>query len=141
SFGLDADLLVVAGSIRPELGHLAEDRHGAAAARALEEMRKRGAHRDRVRVPGIVDQQAAARQLRLLGAPARELDLHRLLRRLDPESLGRRQRCSRICGLVAGREAEYDLASAPAHVRATVANLRLRRAEATYVQTLGDEGL
>ena len=40
-------------------------------------MRERGTHRDRVRVPRVVDQQPAARQLGLLRAPERELDLHR----------------------------------------------------------------
>ena len=44
---------------------------GATAVRALEQVRERCTHRDRIRVPGVVDQQASARQLRLLGAPAR----------------------------------------------------------------------
>ena len=92
SFGLAPDLVVVAGSLRPELRHLTEDRDGAATACTLAQMLERGAHRDRVRVPGVVDQQAAARQLRLLGAPERELDLHGLLRRLDAERVSSCQR-------------------------------------------------
>src|SRR5579864_2734826 len=50
------DLLVVARRVGAELGHVAEDRDRPATVCALPEMGNRGLHRDRVRVPGVVDE-------------------------------------------------------------------------------------
>ena len=76
---------------------------------ALREVRERCAHRDGVRVVGVVDQQAAARERDLLEAPARELDLHALGPR-QPERVERRQGRRRVRGLVARAEVEADAA-------------------------------
>ena len=64
-----ADLPVKRGRARTELGHLAENGDPAASARALGEVGQRRAHRDRVGVVGVVDEQAAARKRDLLTAP------------------------------------------------------------------------
>ena len=69
--------------------------------------RERGAHRDRVRVVGVVDQQAAARQRQLLAAPARELDVDPLGAR-QAERVERGQRGGGVRDLVLGREVEAD---------------------------------
>src|SRR6185437_6076835 len=52
-----SDLAVVAQSIRSELRHVTEDRDRATSVRALDEMRERGAHRHRIRVPGVVEEE------------------------------------------------------------------------------------
>ena len=79
---------------------------------ALDEVLERGAHRRGVRVVRVVDQQAAARQLRLLAAPARERHLDELLGQRQAERLDDRERGDRVRGLVARRERERDLAAA-----------------------------
>ena len=48
------------GASAPELGHVAEHGDAARPAGALDERRERGPHRERVRVVGVVDHDAAA---------------------------------------------------------------------------------
>src|SRR5262245_26920258 len=102
-----SDLAVVLGRGRAELGHLAEDRD--LAALVLREVLQRGAHRARVRVVGVVDQQAAAGQRRLLAAPARQLDVHSPVRETKTERPHREQRRDRVLRLVPSRERELEL--------------------------------
>ena len=54
------------------------------------------AHRDRVRVPGVVDQEPAARQLALLRAPARERHLDDAVRQRHAERLAHGERRGRV---------------------------------------------
>ena len=111
-----ADLLVVLGRRRAELGHLAEHRDGAALV--LREVLERCAHRRRVRVVRVVDQQAAARKRRLLAAPARELDLDSPLRQREAERPHREQRRGRVLRLVPRGERELELERLAAEVEA-----------------------
>ena len=93
------DLVVVAPRVGAELGHLAEDRDPASVARPLDEVEQRGAHRGRVGVVGVVDDDAAAGQRQLLPAPAAEPDRGR--RPPAPARAGarapRRRRAPRGC--------------------------------------------
>src|ERR671924_1437069 len=52
-----ADLAVVAGRVGAELGHLPQDRDAPSRAGPLREQPQGDAHRDRVCVPRVVDQQ------------------------------------------------------------------------------------
>ena len=70
-----ADLAVVSRSRPAELRHVTENRDAATAFRACGEIAERGPHRNRIRVVGVVDQQAASGELTLLAAPAREVDV------------------------------------------------------------------
>ena len=54
-----------------------------------------GAHRDGVRVPGVVDQHAAARERELLVPPLGELDVEAIGRR-EAERVRRRERGQRV---------------------------------------------
>ena len=132
---------MVAQSIRSELRHVTEDRDCATSVGALDEMSERGAHCYRIRVPGVVEEESAARQLRLLRAPAGEDDLHRLLRRLDAERLGRGQRRRGVRRLVTRREIEDDVAVVPPHARVAVANFCVRLREAAHVEPFRHERL
>ena len=90
-----------------ELGHLAEDRHPAPVAGARDEIEQRRAHRGRVRVVGVVDDEASSRQRQLLATPAGERD--RVGARLgaierQPERLVGDERGERVLGHVAGGE-------------------------------------
>ena len=120
------DLAVALLGALAELGHVAEDRHGAPAAGELVEVLDRGAHRDRVRVPGVVDEQAAARELELLVAHAGEVDV-KLRRQLEAEHAGRRQCRKRVGRQVARGEADLDLAERRGEKR------RLERLDADVV--------
>src|SRR5207247_5469598 len=64
------DLIVIRGSVVTELSHFAEDRDRLAAGGPLDERLERSPHGDRVRVPRVVDEETAARQLALLRAPS-----------------------------------------------------------------------
>ena len=93
--GLAPDLLVVRGRAAPSSAmspRIATRRRPAAIRREVTERRP---HRDGVRVVGVVDQQAAARQRQLLAAPTRELDLDPLGTR-QAERVERRQRCGGV---------------------------------------------
>ena len=73
--GVGADLRVEAGLVGPELEHVAE--HGdAAAGRGRGEVVEGGAHRHRVGVVAVVDDDDAAGQLDPLAAQARQRDVH-----------------------------------------------------------------
>ncbi len=110
-----ADLTVVVGRRRSELGHLSENGDLASGVRG--EMLERGSHRGRVRVVRVVDQQAAAGQRRLLAAPARELDVDAALGQREPERLHREQGCDRVLSLVPRRERELQLERAARRAR------------------------
>src|SRR5262249_35317591 len=69
-----ADLAVVRRRRPAELRHVTENRNPASVPGTGGEIAERGSHRHRVRVVGVVDQQAAAGQLTLLAAPLGELD-------------------------------------------------------------------
>src|SRR5204862_4310876 len=88
----------------------------APAAGELAEVLERGTHRDRVRVPGVVQEQAAARQLELLVAHVRELDVE-TGGQLEPERTRRRERGERVQREVPCSEADLDLAERRAQQR------------------------
>src|SRR5919197_566271 len=71
------DLPVRSLAVIAELGHLPEDGDASPAAGAIGEMLECCSHRDRVRVPGVVDEEPSARERDFLVPPFRE-------RRLDP---------------------------------------------------------
>src|SRR5438105_600856 len=114
--GHGADLAVVARSLLAQLGHVAEDRDLPPPAGAIVEQRERGAHRDRVRVVAVVDEQAAAGERRLVAAPAREGHVDRG-RPLEAERVERRERSGGVRRLVASGEAEADAAEPRPPVR------------------------
>ena len=79
----------------------------------------RGPHRERARVPGVVDEQAAARERHLLAAPARQLDVpgaHVRLVERQPERLVGEQRGERVVGVVARADAELERHPAAEHL-------------------------
>ena len=103
---LAADLLVVARARRARARPCRRGpRRGAASPARVGEVVERRAHRDRVRVVGVVDQQPAARERQLLAAPARELDVDALRAAAGRARRARRAR-RRVLGLVARREVE-----------------------------------
>ena len=65
-----------------------------AAGRELREVLERCAHRDRVRVPGVVDQDPTAWKLELLVPPFRERDVE-ARRKLEADRGSRRKRGGR----------------------------------------------
>ena len=72
------DLAVRLVAVAAELGHLAEHRDATPAGGERAQVLERGAHRERVRVPGVVDEQPAAGQRQLLVAPLGERDVEAL---------------------------------------------------------------
>ena len=98
------DLAVRLVAVVAELGHLAEDGDAAAPVGEPTEVLERGAHRDRVRVPRVVDQQPAAGQRQLLVAPLGErhvdalgdLEPERTRRREGDHRVGRKMLCAEV---------------------------------------------
>ena len=106
-----ADLAVVGGGARAQLGHVPEDGDGAAAGGALGEVLERGGHRERVRVVGVVDEEAVVGKLRLLPAPARQRDLRGALARPRERQAERAvgaERGEDVLGVVARREGKLE---------------------------------
>ena len=122
-----------------ELGHPAEDRDEATAGAALCQVPERRLHRGRVRVVGVVDDEAAARQRQLLSPPRRQQHcrgaLGQALER-QAESLVRRHRRERILRLVARREREPDAAAAEGDVCAVLAQLDVDRPDPAHVDVV-----
>ena len=109
------DLAVMPLGVLAELGHAAEDREAPAARPPLGEVPQRRLHRGRVRVVGVVDDEAAAGERQLLAAPRREL--HAPPHSPSSRSSGRServvggQRGERVLRLVARGEREADPAA------------------------------
>ena len=80
-----ADLAVVAGALRAQLGHLAEHRDPPPRDRQRAEVIERSPHRDRVGVVAVVHQHDPVAELEALAAEAREA-----YRRRPTRHLGRR---------------------------------------------------
>src|SRR5438445_183036 len=83
----------------------------------------------------------AARERRLLAAPARERNLDGLVGKRQPQYVECEQRCGGVARLVPRGEVEHNLAAEHAHVRATVADLDVDRTEAAHVDVVRDERL
>src|SRR5439155_20703278 len=96
---------------------------------ARDQVLERGLHRERVGVVAVVDEQAAAGQLDLLTAPARERDLDRPYHR-EPESPGRTERSECVARLMACAEIELDLGSLEGDQRSPVLDPSLGLTEA-----------
>ena len=107
--GRGADLAVVRRPGAAELGHVAEDGDAAPVARPLGEIREGGSHGDGVGVIRVVDQKAAACELLLLPAPAREIDVDGLGAR-EAERVERGERGRRVLNLMLRGEVEAHTA-------------------------------
>ena len=101
-------------------------------------MLERGAHRDRVRVPRVVDQQPAAGQRQLLVAPLgerhvdalRDLEPERARRRERDHRVGRKMLCAEVdVGRAERRTQERRLERFQAHVLADADDLDVRAAD------------
>jgi hypothetical protein len=108
-----ADVAVVLGRSRPELGHLAEDRDASPGPGPLGEVLESRAHRERVRVVAVVQEQHAVGELELLLAERRELDLEPPIRDGDAERVADGERGEGVPQLVARREARLEPNRAP----------------------------
>ena len=127
------------GASSPELGHLAEHRDAARLAGALARGAERRAHRERVRVVGVVDQRARRRGAALLAAPARELDRGRALAgpvERQAERVVRRERGERVRGWCRAVQVEADLAAAEVDVRARSARSSADDVEPAATRTI-----
>ena len=92
-----------------KLRHVPEDGDAATVARSLGQVTERDAHRDGIRVVGVIDQQATAGQLLLVAAPAGEVDVHGRGRR-QAQRIERCERRGGVLRLMTGGEVEADAA-------------------------------
>src|SRR6476661_410958 len=120
-----AHLAVVLGPGTSELRHVTEDRDTSPFPGALGQIGERGAHGDRVGVVGVVDEQAAAREVFLLPAPAGEIDVDGLGTR-QAECVERSERRRRVLDLMLRAEVEAHTADG----RSAVAANRFRHSDA-----------
>ena len=105
------DLVVALARVVSELRHLPEHADGSAPGCALLQVLERRSHRDRVRVPGVVDEEPAAWKLDLLVSPVDELHAE-LSRRLEPKCARCGERAERIRREVPRREVDLDVSEA-----------------------------
>ena len=136
-----ADLLVVARSLGPELGHLAQDRDRATAVRPL----SRCASAARI-ATGFAFHASLIRR----PPPGSSISWERQRENSTstgscggsmPRASAAVSAAAAFVSLVAGREAEHDVPPVPAHVRTAVADLGLGLAEAAHVETVRNERL
>ena len=102
-----ADLPVIGVGLPTELRHLAEHGDAPVAPAPLDEMLERRAHRDRVRVVAVVEQETATREWPLLVAELRKLD-RKLVRRGHAQPSRNCQRDSRVVELMARLETRRE---------------------------------
>ena len=102
-----ADLPVVHRAGAAELGHVPEDRDAPPFAGTVGEVRQGRAHRDGVRVVGVVDEHSTSGQLSLLPAPAGEVDVD-VRRTREAEGVEGGERSRGVLYLVTRGEVEAD---------------------------------